>query len=49
MLDLKLYLMFTRVFKRRLIWTIILSLIVTIYTLSVLTHYLNEAARMGTP
>ena len=49
MLDLKLYMMYTRVFKKRLIWTIIVSLIVTIFTLSLFVHYLDKSARNGQP
>ncbi len=44
MFDLKLYMMYTRVFKKRLIVTIVVSLLVTIFTLSMLTQYLDEAA-----
>jgi uncharacterized protein len=40
MLDFKLYMMYTRVFRPRLIWTIILTVIVQIYALSVLTHFI---------
>lgn len=49
MFDLKLYMMYTRVFKKRLIWTIVASLIVTIFTLSLLTQYLDQAARKDEP
>jgi len=49
MFDLKLYMMYTRVFKKRLIWTIIVSLIVTIFTLSLFVHYLDKSARNGQP
>jgi uncharacterized membrane protein YraQ (UPF0718 family) len=42
MLDLKLYLMYTRVFRPRLIWTIILSVVVQVFIYSVLTHLLWE-------
>jgi uncharacterized protein len=41
MLDFKLYLMYTRVFRTRLIWTIILSVLVQVFVLSLLTHYLG--------
>src|SRR5262249_52858759 len=43
MLDFKLYLMYTRVFRPRLIWTIISSVVVQVFLYSLLTHYLWEA------
>jgi uncharacterized membrane protein YraQ (UPF0718 family) len=43
MLDFKLYFMYTRVFKLRLIWTIILSVVVQVFVYSVATHYIYEA------
>jgi uncharacterized protein len=49
MFDLKLYMMYTRVFTKRLIWTIVSSLIVTIFILSLLAHYLDKAARKDEP
>jgi hypothetical protein len=42
MLDLKLYLMYTRVFRPRLIYTIFLSVIVQVYAYSYVTHLLWE-------
>jgi uncharacterized membrane protein YraQ (UPF0718 family) len=42
MLDFKLYMMFTRVFKPKLIWIIIPSVIVQTYIYSLLTHLLLE-------
>jgi uncharacterized membrane protein YraQ (UPF0718 family) len=45
MFDLKLLFMYTRVFKPRLILTIMLLLWVIIFTLSVMAHYLDKAAR----
>jgi uncharacterized membrane protein YraQ (UPF0718 family) len=42
MLDFKLYMMYTRVFRPRLIWTIILVVIAQVFLLSLLTHYLLE-------
>src|SRR5207237_4076338 len=39
MLDLKLYLMFTRVFRLRLIRTILVSLIIQVYVLSLAAHF----------
>jgi uncharacterized membrane protein YraQ (UPF0718 family) len=38
MLDFKLYFMYTRVFRPRLIWTIILSVVVQVFLYSVLIH-----------
>jgi len=51
MFDLKLLLMYTRVFTTRLIVTVVVLLWVIIFTLSVATHYLDQAARQmtGTP
>jgi uncharacterized membrane protein YraQ (UPF0718 family) len=48
MLDLKLYLMYTRVFRPRLIWTIIPSVLILVFILSLLAHYLDLAARLAT-
>jgi len=42
MLDLKLYMMYTRVFKPRLIYTIFLSVIVQVFAYSYVTHLLWE-------
>jgi uncharacterized membrane protein YraQ (UPF0718 family) len=39
MLDLKLYMMYTRVFRPRLIWTIILAVVVQVFIYSYLTHF----------
>jgi uncharacterized membrane protein YraQ (UPF0718 family) len=43
MLDFKLYMMYTRVFRTRLIWTIILSVLVQVFVFSLITHYLWES------
>jgi uncharacterized membrane protein YraQ (UPF0718 family) len=40
MLDIKLYLMYTRVFRPRLIWTIMLSVAVQVFCYTLLVHYL---------
>jgi uncharacterized membrane protein YraQ (UPF0718 family) len=40
MLDFKLYMMYTRVFRPRLIWTIILSVVVQVYFYAVVLHLL---------
>ncbi len=42
MLDLKLYIMYTRVFRQRLIWTIILSVVIQVFVYTTLVHYLWE-------
>jgi uncharacterized membrane protein YraQ (UPF0718 family) len=39
MLDFKLYFMYTRVFRPRLIWTIILSVVVQVFFWSLVTHF----------
>jgi uncharacterized membrane protein YraQ (UPF0718 family) len=39
MLDFKLYMMYTRVFRTRLIWTIILSVVVQVFAFSLIVHY----------
>src|SRR5262249_25855192 len=39
MLDFKLYFMYTRVFRPRLIWTIILSVVVQVFIWSMITHF----------
>ncbi len=44
MLDLKLYFMYTRVFRPRLIWTIIPTVFVTVLILSLAAHYTKTAA-----
>jgi uncharacterized membrane protein YraQ (UPF0718 family) len=38
MLDIKLFLMYLRVFRPRLLWTIILAIVVQVYLYSVVTH-----------
>jgi uncharacterized membrane protein YraQ (UPF0718 family) len=43
MLDLKLFMMFTRVFRFRLIWTIVAALLVQVLLYSMLCYYLFEA------
>jgi uncharacterized membrane protein YraQ (UPF0718 family) len=40
MLDFKLYFMYTRVFRQRLIFTIILSVVIQVFIYSVLVYYL---------
>src|SRR5262249_35007368 len=42
MLDLKLYFMYTRVFRPRLIWTIISSVVVQVLVYSLLLHWFLE-------
>ena len=42
MLDLKLYMMYTRVFRPRLIWTIIISVVVQVLVIAFLTHFFLE-------
>jgi uncharacterized membrane protein YraQ (UPF0718 family) len=39
MLDFKLYFMYTRVFRPRLIWTIILSVVVQVFVYAILVHF----------
>jgi uncharacterized membrane protein YraQ (UPF0718 family) len=39
MLDFKLYLMYTRVFRPRLIWTIITCVVVQVYVYSIIMHF----------
>jgi uncharacterized membrane protein YraQ (UPF0718 family) len=43
MLDLKLYLMYTRVFRTRLIWTIIVSVVVQVFLFTLAFHYAWES------
>jgi hypothetical protein len=43
MLDFKLYLMYTRVFRQRLIWIIIASVVIQVFVYCVLVHYLEQA------
>ncbi|MCS7167485.1 MAG: permease [Gemmatales bacterium] len=45
MLDLKLYMMYTRVFRPRLIWTIIGSVAITVGLLALSAHYLDAFVR----
>jgi uncharacterized membrane protein YraQ (UPF0718 family) len=40
MLDFKLYLMYTRVFRPRLIWTIITCVVIQVFCYTLLTHFL---------
>jgi uncharacterized membrane protein YraQ (UPF0718 family) len=47
MLDIKLYFMYTRVFRARLIYTIIGSVVVLVFLVSISVHYLNQAALAG--
>jgi len=42
MMDLKLYMMYTRVFKPRLIWTIIIAVVVQVFIYTMLLHFLWE-------
>jgi uncharacterized membrane protein YraQ (UPF0718 family) len=42
MLDFKLYMMYTRVFRPRLIWTIIFFVVIQVFIVSLLTHYVWE-------
>ena len=42
MLDFKLYMMYTRVFRPRLIWTIISCVVVQVFCYSLLTYFLWE-------
>ncbi|MCS6976692.1 MAG: permease [Gemmatales bacterium] len=41
MMDIKLYLMYTRVFRTRLIWTIIPVVVACVFVLSIIGHYLG--------
>jgi uncharacterized membrane protein YraQ (UPF0718 family) len=47
MLDLKLYFMYTRVFRSRLIWTIIPTVIVTVLILSLAAHFSEQLWALG--
>jgi uncharacterized membrane protein YraQ (UPF0718 family) len=52
MLDLKLYMMYTRVFRPRLIWTIITAVVVQVFLYSLLVHFVWDAfhlAYLSTP
>jgi uncharacterized membrane protein YraQ (UPF0718 family) len=42
MLDFKLYSMYTRVFRPRLIWTVVGSVVIQVFLYSVITHFLWE-------
>jgi uncharacterized membrane protein YraQ (UPF0718 family) len=42
MLDLKLYMMYTRVFRQRLIWTIIAAVVTQVFIYSLLFHFVWE-------
>jgi uncharacterized membrane protein YraQ (UPF0718 family) len=48
MLDFKLFLMYTRVFRQRLIWTIIASVVVQVLLYSLLVHFVWEHYWLGT-
>src|SRR5262249_36048481 len=43
MMDFKLYMMYTRVFRPRLIWTIIPCVVVQVYAYCIIVHYLWQA------
>ena len=47
MLDLKLFMMFTRVFRFRLIWTIIITLVVSVFLYSLVAYYAWESGLIG--
>lgn len=47
MMDIKLYLMYTRIFRPRLIWTIIASVAVQVLTYCLIVHYVSEYLRTG--
>jgi uncharacterized membrane protein YraQ (UPF0718 family) len=49
MLDLKLYMMYTRVFRPRLIWTIIPAVVVQVLIYSFLVHFLMTYGHLGLP
>ena len=42
MLDMKLYLMYTRVFRTRLIFTIIISVVSQVFVYCMILHYLTQ-------
>jgi uncharacterized membrane protein YraQ (UPF0718 family) len=46
MLDFKLYMMYTRVFSTRLIWTIISCVVVQVFVYALLTHYAWESGTL---
>jgi uncharacterized membrane protein YraQ (UPF0718 family) len=45
MLDFKLYMMYTRVFRQRLIWTVIVSVTIQVLIYSLLIHFIWEDVR----
>jgi uncharacterized membrane protein YraQ (UPF0718 family) len=49
MLDFKLYMMYTRVFRPRLIWTIITSVVVQVFVVTLITHYVLDAVLTAPP
>lgn len=49
MLDFKLYMMYTRVFRPRLIWTIILAVVLQVFAYSLITHYVLQGLPTGSP
>ena len=51
MLDFKLYMMYTRVFRLRLIWTIIPCVVIQVYIYSLILHWmlLTWPQLFGTP
>jgi uncharacterized membrane protein YraQ (UPF0718 family) len=49
MLDMKLYLMYTRVFRPRLIWTIITSVTIQVFVYSCILHIFLSANGLGSP
>ena len=42
MFDLKLYMMYTRIFRQRLIWTIVITVLVQVFLYTLAVHYLWE-------
>jgi uncharacterized membrane protein YraQ (UPF0718 family) len=46
MLDFKLYMMYTRVFSTRLIWTIISCVVVQVFVYALITHYAWESGAL---
>jgi hypothetical protein len=42
MLDMKLYLMYTRVFRPRLIWTIITCVVVQVFVYAMVVHWILQ-------
>ena len=43
MMDLKLYMMYTRVFRPRLIWTIIAAVVIQVFVYMLLLHYFGDS------